>query len=297
MTEVEQTVIWGTNINVNDAMLRFELFLLHFSAPGAEVYEPLYPSLLRQAVESASYNIDIDCNHLHQHDPTLYQQLVCYPQEIISLFDITINKYVTRQIQACLRCSASEPSQLAIAQPRPVLALALTAVNVTHSVLQSLFEEDQIPAERLQVRPFHLRTEDCRQMRALDPDDVDKLIGLKGMITRVTPVIPDLKSAFYECQARSITLVSFIGLVLLTLHASRCMRQICKANTLVNIDRGRIVEPERCRQCNTKHSMTLIHNRSQFADKQLIKLQETPDSVPEVRTRTATTVYSMNLID
>ena len=164
-------------------------------------------------------------------------------------------------------------------------------------MLQSLFEEDQIPAERLQVRPFHLRTEDCRQMRALDPDDVDKLIGLKGMITRVTPVIPDLKSAFYECQARSITLVSFIGLVLLTLLASRCMRQICKANTLVNIDRGRIVEPERCRQCNTKHSMTLIHNRSQFADKQLIKLQETPDSVPEVRTRTATTVYSMNLID
>jgi DNA replication licensing factor MCM4 len=46
----------------------------------------------------------------------------------------------------------------------------------------------------------------------------------------------------------------------------------------VEIDRGRIDEPQRCprEQCGQLGSMSLIHNRSDFADRQVIRLQETP---------------------
>ena len=52
------------------------------------------------------------------------------------------------------------------------------------------------------------------------------------------------------------------------------------------IDRGRINEPDRCPRdvCNSKGTMSLIHNRSEFTDKQVIRLQETPDAVPDGQT-------------
>ena len=51
---------------------------------------------------------------------------------------------------------------------------------------------------------------------------------------------------------------------------------VCHATATVEIDRGRIAEPSICRNCNTNHSMDLIHNRCQFSDKQMVKLQESP---------------------
>ena len=44
----------------------------------------------------------------------------------------------------------------------------------------------------------------------------------------------------------------------------------------VEIDRGRIAEPIVCANCSAKYTMTLIHNRSSFTDKQMVKLQESP---------------------
>lgn len=64
----------------------------------------------------------------------------------------------------------------------------------------------------------------------------------------------------------------------------RC--DVCLHSVKVDIDRGKIAEPTKCpRQvCETKNSMQLIHNRCVFADKQVIKLQETPDLVPDGQT-------------
>lgn len=54
----------------------------------------------------------------------------------------------------------------------------------------------------------------------------------------------------------------------------------------VDIDRGKITEPTRCPRpvCESSNSMQIVHNRSGFADKQVIKLQETPDNVPDGQT-------------
>lgn len=91
--------------------------------------------------------------------------------------------------------------------------------------------------------------------------DTDRLISIKGLIIRVTPIIPDMKGAFFRCLN-------------------------CSHTHTVGIDRGRIAEPDKCPRevCGAVGAMTLVHNRSEFADRQVIRLQETPDAVPDGQT-------------
>lgn len=53
-------------------------------------------------------------------------------------------------------------------------------------------------------------------------------------------------------------------------------------NSILN--RSKIVEPSECRNCKAKYSYDVIHNRSIFNDKQHVKLQETPEHMPEGET-------------
>lgn len=64
----------------------------------------------------------------------------------------------------------------------------------------------------------------------------------------------------------------------------RCLN--CSHTVQVEIDRGRIEEPGRCPRdvCQGVGTMSLVHNRSEFADRQIIRLQETPDAVPDGQT-------------
>jgi DNA replication licensing factor MCM4 len=73
--------------------------------------------------------------------------------------------------------------------------------------------------------------------------------------------MPDMKEAFFKCA-------------------------ICNHVVAVQIDRGKITEPTKCPRpvCDSSNSMQIVHNRSKFADKQVIKLQETPDEVPDGQT-------------
>ena len=48
--------------------------------------------------------LNIDCGHLRTFDADLYRQLVCYPQEVIPTFDMSVNevffeKYPDAQLQ------------------------------------------------------------------------------------------------------------------------------------------------------------------------------------------------------
>lgn len=50
--------------------------------------------------------------------------------------------------------------------------------------------------------------------------------------------------------------------------------------------RGQVAEPQFCtaQGCGARGTMVLSHNLSVFCDKQLVKLQETPDAIPEGET-------------
>lgn len=64
----------------------------------------------------------------------------------------------------------------------------------------------------------------------------------------------------------------------------RCLT--CNHTVQVEIDRGKIDEPQRCPRdvCASLGTMSLVHNRCEFADRQVIRLQETPDAVPDGQT-------------
>lgn len=95
---------------------------------------------------------------------------------------------------------------------------------------------------------------------------------------RATPVIPDMKLG--KSSPRMIV-QSFRPNRLIISPGShlaffRCM--VCQHTQQEEIDRGRINEPNKCprEQCGAQGTMSLIHNRSEFADKQVVRLQETP---------------------
>ena len=104
---------------------------------------------------------------------------------------------------------------------------------------------------------------------------MDQLVSIKGMVIRATPVIPDMRDAFFRCN-------------------------VCNHSVNVGLERGRIREPTQCprRICESKNSMQIIHNRCGFEDKQVIKLQETPDSVPAGQTpHSVSVVAHAELVD
>ncbi|CAM9663427.1 unnamed protein product [Ectocarpus sp. 8 AP-2014] len=66
----------------------------------------------------------------------------------------------------------------------------------------------------------------------------------------------------------------------------------------VMIDRGRIDEPSSCHMCGNTMSMELVHNRCLFTDKQMVRLQETPDEIPEGETPATATIFAFDdLVD
>ncbi|KAJ1557471.1 hypothetical protein HK096_007105, partial [Nowakowskiella sp. JEL0078] len=124
----------------------------------------------------------------------------------------------------------------------------------------TLFPEVDLEGESFKVRPFNL-PDRMVNMRQLNPADIDQLVTVKGLLIRTSTVIPDLIVAFFRCI-------------------------ICEHTMTVDVDRGKINEPSRCSRedCKQRNSMRLIHNRCVFANKQVWKLQETPDETPDGET-------------
>ena len=83
-------VIWGTTVNVEEAMSTFRDFLREYAVDG----EPHYLRVLHQIRESEVMNINIDLENLREFSErcrTFYKQLIYYPQEIIPLMDLVVD--------------------------------------------------------------------------------------------------------------------------------------------------------------------------------------------------------------
>lgn len=96
-------------------------------------------------------------------------------------------------------------------------------------------------------------------MRDLDPSHIDKLVSIKGIIIRNSDIIPEMKEATFKCY--------------------KCHHMVSEF-----IARGKIFEPDQCPNCKNRQSFQMIHNMCFFSDKQHVKMQETPESVPEGET-------------
>lgn len=154
-----------------------------------------------------------------------------------------------------------------IQYPQEVIPTFDMAVN------EMFFEKyvDTTLEHQIQVRPYN--ADQTRNMRSLNPEDIDQLLTINGMIIRLSPLIPEMREAFFRCY-------------------------VCKNTVTVEIERGRIAEPTLCTHCQTNHSYQMIHNRSQFTDKQMVKLQEAPEDMPAGQTPHTIVIYAHNdLVD
>ncbi|XP_018606580.1 DNA replication licensing factor MCM4 [Scleropages formosus] len=233
----QKLVIWGTDVNVGTCKEKFQRFLQRFIDPSSTDDE----------------NAGLDLN-----EPLYMQKL----EEINVVGDPVLNVNCEH-----LQSFDADLYRQLIAYPQEVIPTFDMAVN------ELFFERfpDSVIEHQIQVRPYNaLKT---RNMRNLNPEDIDQLITISGMVIRTSQLIPEMQEAFFRCQ-------------------------VCAFSTRVEVDRGRIAEPAVCRNCNTTHSMALIHNRSIFSDKQMIKLQESPEDMPAGQTPHTTVVYAHNdLVD
>jgi DNA replication licensing factor MCM4 len=80
-------------------------------------------------------------------------------------------------------------------------------------------------------------------------------------VIRSTAILPDMRRGFFACGQ-------------------------CGQTVLVENVKGVVAEPVVCPRagCGARHTMTLEHNRSLYSDKQVVRLQETPDRVPDGQT-------------
>ncbi|XP_057779997.1 DNA replication licensing factor MCM4-like [Salvia miltiorrhiza] len=152
--------------------------------------------------------------------------------------------------------------------PLEVLAIFDMVLMDMVGRINPLFEK------HIQARIFNLRS--STSMRNLNPSDVEKMVSLKGMIIRCSSIIPEIREAVFRCL-------------------------VCGYySDPIVVERGRINEPTVCakQECLSKNSMTLVHNRCRFADKQVVRVQETPDDIPDGGTpHTVTLLMHDKLVD
>lgn len=223
-------VIWGTNIVISGAIEAFKRFLGEFTRAH------------RKAFEAQTLGPDAPLPTTTAKDLEPY-----YPQLLRQIYETEI--YNLNVDFANLR---SYPPTMEFAkqlQSYPVEMIQLMDMVVNELYLELFPEADG--ADPIQVRPFN--TGKVVNMRELDPDDLDKLITIKGLIIRVSNIIPDMRVAYFVCGS-------------------------CGQAVTVESIRGNIAEPTRCPRdgCEALHSMSIVHNRCLFSDKQLVKIQETP---------------------
>ncbi|PKK80763.1 MCM-domain-containing protein [Rhizophagus irregularis] len=148
-------------------------------------------------------------------------------------------------------------------------------IPILDYVVAQMYTElhEKEPKEDIRVRPYNLGI--SKNMRELNPSDIDQLVCIKGLLIRSSPILPEMAVAFFRCS-------------------------ICDKSVEVEVDRSKIDEPSRCprKQCNSSGTMVLIHNRSIFKDKQVCRLQETPDCIPDGQTpHTISLCLYDNLVD
>jgi DNA replication licensing factor MCM4 len=294
----DNATIWGTTVSIDDTYAAFKDFLKNFTkkyrmwADGMTTEQTdadpdattkPYLEELNNMLILGTRILYVNIQDFKLYPPTrkMWHQIQHYPQEIVPLMDQSVHDAMIELAQAemarqrsqgsvptasqrsgapssDMQFPSSERSEEHMSTPRPQPASNL---------------EEKVMDQTYMTRPFGL--DETTNLRDLNPSDMDKLICIKGLVIRTTPVIPDMRQAFFRCN-------------------------ICHHSLLVGLDRGKIREPTVCPRplCDSKNSMQIIHNRCEFEDKQVIKLQETPDAVPAGQTPHSVSVCVYNeLVD
>merc|ERR1719341_3037179 len=225
-------VIWGTDVSVNLVKAKFAKFVSTF--------------IPVDLADDEKTNEDISADQPYYPQRLEQISMICEPfLEVNMAHILAYDEGLYRQL---------------VCYPQEVIPVLDMAVNELYF---TKYPDSELP-HQIQVRPYN--ADKTANMRELNPQDIDQLITITGMVIRASNLIPEMAEAFFQCS-------------------------VCHNTAEVEIERGRILEPTLCSQCNTSHSFTLVHNRSKFTDKQMIKLQESPDDMPAGQTPHTVVLY------
>ncbi|KAL0278677.1 UNVERIFIED_CONTAM: hypothetical protein PYX00_000428 [Menopon gallinae] len=232
----ERTVIWGTDVAISECKQKFFRFIHKFIDPEAQKNNP-----------NTSLNFE---------EPFYLQKL----KEIHTLEEPFLNV-------DCEHLYAFEPQlyRQLVDYPQDVIPCFDVVIN---EIFFSMYPASVLKFQ-IQVRPFNVQK--SRNMRSLNPEDVDQLVTVTGMVIRASNIIPELRDALFRCTG-------------------------CNFEVMVQVNKGRVQEPVHCKRCNSSYFFQLIHNLSNFTDKQLIKLQESPDELRPGQTPHTVILFARNTL-
>lgn len=294
----DNATIWGTTVSIDDTYAAFKDFLRNFTkkyrmwgsgmtteqtdADPESTSKPYWKELQNMLLLGQRI-LYVNIQDFKLYPPTrkIWHQIQHYPQEIVPLMDQSVHDLMIELAQAETARQRSQSNGASATQRSGVPSSDMQVPSSERSEEPQQSQprpqgptlEEKVMDQTYMTRPYGL--DEVINLRNLNPSDMDKLICIKGLVIRTTPVIPDMKQAFFRCS-------------------------VCSHSLLVGLDRGKIREPTECPRylCNSKNSMQIIHNRCEFEDKQVIKLQETPDEVPAGQTPHSVSVCVYNeLVD
>ena len=157
---------------------------------------------------------------------------------------------------------------------KQIVSFPLEMIQIFDSVVKEMFQSfnpDDPHVSSVQVRPYNLS--ELKSIRQLHPCDIDRLVSVQGMITRTSPVLPDLSEVAFKCRN-------------------------CGHVEIVQVANGKVAEQTTCPQCNSANTLEIEHNLSLFSDRQHIKLQESPETIPQGETpQTVGAIVFEELVD
>nr|CAD2160827.1 unnamed protein product [Meloidogyne enterolobii] len=230
--------IWGTRVCVMEMQEEFRNFVTNFTT---------------QQLDDDENAVEMESGNVAPVDSTLPY----YMEKLKGIFAseipiLNLNLAHVRQFNEHLY-------KIIISYPDEVL----TYLDATIDEIFEMTYNKKLPSI-IEIRPYN--AEQTKTMRDLNPQDVGQLVTICGMVTRISPIIPEMKTGYFQCA-------------------------LCNAPVVSEVDCGRIEEPVKCSNCHDAYSFQLIHNRSFFIDKQVVKLQEIPGDMPAGQTQHSVTLF------
>ncbi|KKO75528.1 dna replication licensing factor mcm4 [Vairimorpha ceranae] len=187
-------------------------------------------------------------------------------QNIENYQHIFENMNMTKKYIFTLDCSLL-PANLS----NQILYYPLETLPILENGLQEVFLESYPNTTSLiKIRCINIGKE--VNIRNIDPKDIDKIIKVNGMVLRTSSVIPELSKASFSCIK-------------------------CKNTVEVESIKGLITQPVTCK-CSGRFTFELKHNKGIYDDKQIVKIQELSENIPDGTTPLTLTIISRDdLVD
>lgn len=186
----------------------------------------IYLERIKVVKEIDQYYVIIEGMDVKAFNATLYMYLIKYPAETILIFDKIINSIY---IDRHVDKSRNE--------------------NFDKNILSRI-----------------INLEEETRVRDLNPNSINKLLSVKGVIIRCSDIYPEMKDAYFRCVN-------------------------CQNSKFEIIQKGRVKEPSHCEKCWVNNSFEMVHNKCYYTDKQFVKMQDRPDN-----SKASETPLNLNLI-